>query len=215
MVGLEPAQARLARLGSGGGATARRRSDPRPSGTAPWSPASTWSRTSAQRLARRSPRRRPTEYTSAVSIMFTPASSAISICRRAPSRSVAPTLRNLPRPPNVIVPIVSFEMRRPERPSCRYSICVLLEVRLENARAYGSGARGPRYGRSTILPRVCRCSSSRNASRTSLQRVHASRSAPRAAPRRSACELGEHVDAGGGRRPLHLDAVLLRPPPSR
>src|SRR5215469_12743579 len=64
----------------------------------------------------------PPEYTSAVSIRFTPASRHMSTWRRAPLASVAPTARNPPRPPKVIVPSVSADTRRPLRPSWRYSI---------------------------------------------------------------------------------------------
>src|SRR5215217_1867164 len=80
-------------------------------------PASAWPRISSEA---------PAEYTSAVSIRFTPASRHKSIWRRAPSTSVEPTLANLPPPPKVIVPRVSAETRRPERPSWRYSMRVSL-----------------------------------------------------------------------------------------
>jgi hypothetical protein len=51
--------------------------------------------------------------------MFTPASRHMSIWRRASSTPVVPTLANFPAPPKVIVPRVSAETRRPERPSWR------------------------------------------------------------------------------------------------
>jgi hypothetical protein len=41
---------------------------------------------------------------------------------------VAPTALNPPRPPNVIVPSVSAEIRSPLCPSCRYSIEPLLLI---------------------------------------------------------------------------------------
>src|SRR5215469_12285938 len=46
----------------------------------------------------------------------------MSTWRRAWSRSVEPTWAKPPRPPNVIVPMVSTETRRPDFPSVRYSI---------------------------------------------------------------------------------------------
>jgi hypothetical protein len=61
----------------------------------------------------------PVEYTSAVSMRLTPASRHMSIWRRAPARSVFPTLAKLPRPPNVIVPRVRAETNNPELPSGR------------------------------------------------------------------------------------------------
>ena len=66
----------------------------------------------------------PNEYTSAVSIRLMPASSAMSMWRRAPATSVSPTFAKLPCPPKVIVPNVSVDTRSPERPSCRYRIGV-------------------------------------------------------------------------------------------
>src|SRR3954454_3212058 len=63
---------------------------------------------------------------SAVSNRLTPASRASLICRRAPSTSIWPTGDAHPVPPNPIVPRVSVETRRPLRPSCRYSIRLLL-----------------------------------------------------------------------------------------
>src|SRR5580692_7495582 len=53
---------------------------------------------------------------------LTPASRHMSTCRRACATSVVPTFSKTPRPPNVIVPIVSTETRRPDRPSARYSM---------------------------------------------------------------------------------------------
>src|SRR3984893_8336329 len=53
---------------------------------------------------------------------LTPASRHMSTWRLAWATSVDPTLANGPRPPNVIVPMVSTETRRPEVPSGRYSI---------------------------------------------------------------------------------------------
>src|SRR6266567_3308889 len=53
---------------------------------------------------------------------LTPVSRHMSTCRLAWATSVDPTLANAPRPPNVIVPIVSTEIRKPEVPSARYSI---------------------------------------------------------------------------------------------
>src|SRR4051794_27093036 len=52
----------------------------------------------------------------------TPASAHRSICRRAPSTPVSPTLAKLPLPPKVMVPRVSAETRRPLAPSCRCSM---------------------------------------------------------------------------------------------
>src|SRR5262245_17642526 len=71
---------------------------------------------------------RPAEYTSAVSIRLTPASRHMSTWRRASSTSVDPTFANGPVPPNVIVPIVSTEILRPELPSARYSTAASLAV---------------------------------------------------------------------------------------
>src|SRR6202047_4670299 len=42
--------------------------------------------------------------------------------RSASSTSVKPTSANAPVPPNVIVPMVSTDTRRPDRPSARYSM---------------------------------------------------------------------------------------------
>src|SRR5215472_15239616 len=53
---------------------------------------------------------------------LTPASRHMSTCRRAWVTSVDPTFLNGPRPPNVIVPMVSTETRRPDLPSARYSM---------------------------------------------------------------------------------------------
>src|SRR5882672_8788451 len=75
---------------------------------------------------------------------FTPASRHMSSWCRAPVTSVAPTTRNPPRPPNVIVPSVRAETRRPLRPSCRYSIA-----------NRPSSCRRPRQasaGRADVLP---------------------------------------------------------------
>src|SRR6202012_3527219 len=55
-------------------------------------------------------------------MMLTPASRLMSTCRRASVTSVLPTLAKFPRPPNVIVPMVSTEIRNPDLPSWRYSI---------------------------------------------------------------------------------------------
>src|SRR5271156_3561471 len=63
---------------------------------------------------------------SAVSNRLTPASMARSIWRRAPSRSVDPTLAKAPVPPNVMVPKVSVDTLSPERPRVRYSIGITL-----------------------------------------------------------------------------------------
>ena len=158
---------------------------------------------------------------SAVSIRFTPASSAILICRRAPSRSVAPTLLKLPRPPNVIVPIVSFEMRRPDRPSCRYSIRALLVAR-SRPRVYGRASRVYRSGeeRATRPPRrgpgaegtdlAARVAPLELAERVAdvVQRVDARDRHLEPPLVDQLRQLGQHVDARGGGRPLHLDPVL-------
>src|SRR5262245_11545472 len=76
----------------------------------------------------------PVEYTSAVSIRLTPASRHMSTWRRASCTSVDPTFANAPVPANVIVPMVSTEIFRPELPSVRYSTAASLAVGL---------ARGP------------------------------------------------------------------------
>src|SRR5580704_7937429 len=76
-------------------------------------PRRTWPRISSAR---------PEEYTSAVSIRLTPASRHMSTWRSASPTSVEPTSANAPVPPNVIVPMVSTDTRRPDRPSARYSM---------------------------------------------------------------------------------------------
>src|SRR5579872_3120806 len=86
-------------------------------------PRSTWPRISSAS---------PAEYTSAVSIRLTPASRHMSTWRSASSTSVEPTSANPPAPPNVIVPMVRTDMRRPDRPSARYSM----------GRPYRRSARG-------------------------------------------------------------------------
>src|SRR5919197_2570150 len=53
---------------------------------------------------------------------LTPASRHMSIWRRAPARSTEPTGAPAPASPKLIVPSVRVEMRRPERPSWRYSM---------------------------------------------------------------------------------------------
>src|ERR671932_1482981 len=58
----------------------------------------------------------------AVSKRLTPASRHISTCLLAPATSVEPTFPKAPRPPKVIVPRVSAETNRPERPRRRYSM---------------------------------------------------------------------------------------------
>src|SRR5829696_4645030 len=58
----------------------------------------------------------------AVSKRLIPASRHISTCLLAPETSVAPTLLKPPCPPKVIVPRVSAETNKPERPRRRYSI---------------------------------------------------------------------------------------------
>src|SRR5580693_3818295 len=82
---------------------------------------STWSRRPRRTWPRISSAR-PVEYTSAVSIRLTPASRHMSTWRSASSTSVEPTSANSPVPPNVIVPMVSTDTRRPDRPSARYSM---------------------------------------------------------------------------------------------
>src|SRR4051795_290097 len=82
-------------------------------------------RTSSRSLPSASPRicsDRPSEYTSAVSNRLTPASRASAIWWRAPSTSIRPTGLAQPVPPNPIVPSVIVEIRRPDRPSCLYSM---------------------------------------------------------------------------------------------
>jgi len=51
-----------------------------------------------------------------------PASRHMSTWRLASATSVDPTLANGPRPPKVIVPMVSTDTRKPDLPSARYSI---------------------------------------------------------------------------------------------
>ncbi len=48
----------------------------------------------------------------------------MSTCQLAWVTSVDPTLANGPGPPNVIVPVVSTETRKPELPRARYSMCL-------------------------------------------------------------------------------------------
>src|SRR5829696_4554991 len=59
---------------------------------------------------------------SAVSKRLTPASRHISTYLVAVATSVDPTTSKPPRPPNVMVPRVMVETKRPERPRRRYSI---------------------------------------------------------------------------------------------
>src|SRR5512139_2728207 len=66
---------------------------------------------------------------------LTPASRHRSTWRRASATSVAPTAAKPPLPPNVIVPMVSTETMRPDRPSARYS------TRPPYPAAAGSGAQ--------------------------------------------------------------------------
>ena len=63
---------------------------------------------------------------------LTPASRHMSTWRLAWSTSVEPTLAKSPRPPNVIVPRVSAETRRPE----------LAELAIFHGRPYEPGAGG-------------------------------------------------------------------------
>src|ERR1700761_698920 len=91
-----------------------------------------------------------------------PASRHMSTCRRASSTSVLPTLAKLPRPPNVMVPIVSTETRRPDLPSLRYSMGRTLpsSVRTPWSRAGlasagdGTGAGGVAAGQLPVDLRV-------------------------------------------------------------
>src|SRR5918998_5926632 len=63
---------------------------------------------------------------SAVSIRLTPAPRQMSICCRAALTSRLPTGLAQPVPPNPIVPRVTVDTFRPDRPSCLYSMPVLL-----------------------------------------------------------------------------------------
>src|SRR5690349_6885681 len=73
-----------------------------------------------------------------------PASRHMSTWRRAWSTSVDPTWANPPRPPNVIVPMVSTETLRPDFPSVRYSIHPTLPTGGGAAAGWCSGDRGER-----------------------------------------------------------------------
>src|SRR5829696_8121532 len=85
----------------------------------------------------------------AVSKRFTPASKHMSTCRVAPATSVEPTLSNGPLPPKVIVPRVSDETNRPDRPRRRYSIYPPVagtKARASVARPDGSPRDPPHVG---------------------------------------------------------------------
>src|SRR6266853_612744 len=80
---------------------------------------------------------------------LTPASRHMSTCRLASATSVDPTFLNGPRPPNVIVPMVSTETRKPDLPNARYSMGTTLPSatgvhppRPRPSTAYGPGACG-------------------------------------------------------------------------
>src|ERR1700733_1069804 len=78
---------------------------------------------------------------------FTPASRHRSTWWRAPSTSVAPPRLTPPAPPNVIVPSVSADTRRPLRPSCRYSTSFTFRPSVTEIQPMTPGAcrgRGPR-----------------------------------------------------------------------
>src|SRR2546423_135723 len=71
----------------------------------------------------------------------------MSIWRRAPLTPVEPTWLNLPTPPNVIVPRLSTETLRPDRPSRRYSIIGLHRAMQEIERRSALRNRGARRPR--------------------------------------------------------------------
>src|SRR5260370_23716256 len=84
---------------------------------------------------------------------LTPASRHMSTCRPASATSVDPTFLNGPRPPNVIVPMVSTETRKPEWPSVRYSMRTTLRPVPDrgfglhpDVSDQGGGGRDPRRG---------------------------------------------------------------------
>src|ERR1044071_7514734 len=77
-----------------------------------------------------------------------PASRHMSTWRRAWSTSVDPTWANPPRPPNVIVPMVSTETLRPDFPSVRYSIHPTLQT------GDGADAGGVAAGQGAVVLRV-------------------------------------------------------------
>src|SRR3569623_1486453 len=94
---------------------------------------STWMRWAPRALPRISSAR-PCEYTSAVSNMFTPAWSAISMRRAASATSVAPQARYVSLlPPKVAVPILRADTRKPDPPIRRYSITDILSFALVDA----------------------------------------------------------------------------------
>src|ERR1700684_1763442 len=70
-----------------------------------------------------------------------PASRHTSTCRRASTSPVDPTSVNSPVPPNVIVPMVSTDTRRPDPPRVRYSTRATLSSGL--GPAPGQGTRAP------------------------------------------------------------------------
>src|ERR671917_452328 len=84
----------------------------------------------------------------AVSKRLTPASRHMSTCRVAPETSVWPTLSKGPLPPNVMVPRVNDETKRPERPRRRYSIY----PPEDGTRARASVARRPQPGPRSFGP---------------------------------------------------------------
>src|ERR1700744_3454559 len=86
-------------------------------------------------------------------MMLTPASRLMSTCRRASVTSVLPTMEKLPRPPNVIVPMVSTEIRNPDLPSWRYSMGQTLLGRDRRSRD-GSGSGRVPAGQLTVDLRV-------------------------------------------------------------
>src|SRR3569623_3216002 len=97
--------------------------------------------TALPRISSESPR----EYTSAVAKKVMPTSRHMSTMRLAWATSVLPhLLKNSPLPPKVPVPKLSTGTLRPERPSCRYSIAVLLGYDwIENWKRCGRGRRLP------------------------------------------------------------------------
>src|ERR671917_2512561 len=88
----------------------------------------------------------------AVSKRLTPASRHMSTCRVAPETSVWPTLSKGPLPPNVMVPRVNDETKRPERPRRRYSIY----PPEDGTRARASVARRPQSGRGAPVLAILR-----------------------------------------------------------
>src|SRR5215468_3889911 len=165
---------------------------------------------------------RPAEYTSAVSIRLTPASRHMSTWRRASSTSVDPTFANGPVPPNVIVPIVSTEILRPELPSARYSTAASLAVgrpgvpRPVRPGGPGGGVRAGRVRGETDQPlvRVHGYPGEPGRGQAAGQRARVDRSADVAevdqAPSQAgpAVRAGEHAAAPQHPRGLREQAIL-------